>query len=427
MTAPQRNRTRSRDNRFSLSRSWENYLGSTSTSACAKGGGQYQEMSDVVTPNFFETMKKGGILMNRMSSMTATMTGASTSDLKIQTNPGAMPEQWSKYKGQNQCFYTGHGINSVGDYWKTSRYNCVTPDEAHKLDAEVCTRTLSSIGRSNTDMWENLAEVGKTVQMVKTILKRYDLRKLFAQVPPGQHVLTNEKLKRKSKKGVKSAADQWLEFRYGIRPLVSSIDAVMKNLKDNTRSSQRHTTRQSGTISRSLNDTFVTTNTYWSHAYFTVERQRTESLTVRAMSIDEAINDWSWNLGLTSKSLLTLPWELIPYSFVADWFVNAGSFIGALSQSLYPSSLGQCRVYQTVFSEYRRCAGTTSFSPGYLVIVEPAQGWVRTDIIWKDRYPGLLGPSLVFKSNFGFDEATRVGDSVALIGQKLMQHFIHRR
>lgn len=407
-----RPRTRSRDRRKSVTYRWENYLGNSATGPVLNAAGTYEEMADFVVPRFAEKRAAGSILMNSMRSVRATMTGGHISDGKIATNPGALPTQWARNFGDQSRFCTGYGGTSVGDYWISQNgLSLFSASDIYNAQVEACTRVRSQIGRSNTDMWENLAEVNKTMDLLRSPLASW---------------FKFEKKARAVTAGL-TAAQAWLTYRYGVRPLVTSVDAVLKNMRKEARS-VRSTTRSTVVLTAPLRtDTFQTNSSYWSSCYFTVERQRMASYLVRAMSIDEVISDFEYTYGVASKQLLTLPWELLPWSFVVDWFSNIGDFVGALAQSFYPASLGQCYVTEDTYSEYRRCLAMTAFVPSTIQVIDQLQGWTRADVITKVRSPGLLGPGIVIKQDFKLDSTTRIADSLALVGQQITRAFLGRK
>lgn len=373
--------------------------------------GTYRSMSDVVSGDYAKRAAKGEIIMNRMSNVNSTVTSGMLSNLYAETNYGANPQQWVRDTGNLAHIACAWGPNQA----RSMRYNLISANDAVSTAKEACTRTLSNIGRSNAANWENLAEMRKTSAMLRSPLASWF------------------KFSRKARLAstALSAANLWLAYRYGVRPLVKSVDETLKQLQVwayRSTEKSRVTTRASAVTTRSLNSTFLTNSTNDGTYEYTVARRQTETLKVRAMSLDEIQMDLPYSLGLGSKDILTLPWELVPFSFVADWFFNVGDYLGAVAQSFYPKSLGQCYVYETIYSEYRETVSQRFWSTANNPVIHtPRLGWVREDTVWKDRYPGLLGPSVVMKTNFRLDDLTRLADAFTLSGQLLLRTFSNRR
>jgi hypothetical protein len=128
----------------------------------------------------------------------------------------------------------------------------------------------------------------------------------------------------------KKVAGRWLEYRYGIMPTILEIQDLMKLI------------------------------TEVGFAYKTSRSTRTGSLTLPTDAPDDAngVNiterQHDWRVSATGKarygtsSLRALDqisvnpfltgWELIPFSFVVDWFVNIGDYIQAQTLSLMDHS-----------------------------------------------------------------------------------------
>jgi len=141
------------------------------------------------------------------------------------------------------------------------------------------------------------------------------------------------------------------------------------------------------------------------------------------MTIDEFVVSVSYRLGFTAKQIVTLPWELVPYSFVIDWFANVGDFLGAMADfALSEKALGSCVVGRWDIQESYNLLTTVSSNPYYTFDRIP-YGSIVAKAILKARSPGLSGPGLVVKSNFRLDEAIRIADALSLVEQALIRRF----
>jgi hypothetical protein len=219
---------------------------------------------------------------------------------------------------------------------------------------------------------------------------------------------------------LKSAADAWLQYRYGVRPLIKDIVGIFEGLEQKV-GVMRVTTRAQGEISRNAEST---------HTYdalpgvlLTYGIQKTDVVKVRAMSLDEYFVSRSERIGFTGKGLLTVPWELVPYSFVADWFVNLGDYLNALVPLPSLKQLGSCltteRIVQNIYSPL-----FTDCGPTYNV-VGSVTGLLVSSVRTKVR-SSLLPAGIVVRNDFRFEDATRLADSAALILQKMNSLFRKR-
>jgi hypothetical protein len=171
----------------------------------------------------------------------------------------------------------------------------------------------ANIYSSGMDGLTFLAELHKTVRMIKRAIPRAVklLREAFNALRTGRLYALGY-----------STIDEWLQARYGWRILlyeIQEINQLLEGLDEPARSRVKnrsgHTltvvegeTRDSGGGNgRIIND------------------YTTYTIGVRGSIIaDFSPSSLTFNLPLTA-------WELLPYSFVIDWFVNIGQTIEALS------------------------------------------------------------------------------------------------
>lgn len=173
---------------------------------------------------------------------------------------------------------------------------------------------------------------------------------------------------------------------------------------------------------RAYGSSSLSSSNMWTHGsasegLFTGSTSKVEQIEVRAMSLDSVIEDVGQRYGFASKDLLTLPYELIPYSFVVDWFVNVGDYIGAVSNCFYPAALGAC---YTVATNQAVTVANNSHSSTNWVPTSPMIGSVSETYVRRFRTPGLPSPELGVRSNFRLDSLTRLADSFALIAQQAL-------
>lgn len=351
--------------------------------------GEKEYMWDYVTPGFSQKMKSGAIIMNPMVKSKVSQSSGTISNYYGYL--GNNPSQWTRFTGDCSDYDLQSSVGMLDAY---ASFGIVAHSSINDLITEVCTRVRSQRGRSNVDSWENVAEARQSIAMLRRPLDAF-----YRLERNGSKVLTPE--------------SAYLMYRYGVRPLYLSTVQVVENLRRVLRP-KRESTRDSKTISGNTTSTvsFGTALTYRTYRI-----DKTESVTVRAVSIDEV--EWSKlrDFGFSGKSLITLPWELIPYSFVADWFFNVGDLIGSVVDQVYaPTNLGGCYTLQYVGSESRTSVGWTDNSGA--TTVSPPMSWLRRDIVRKQRYLGLAAPGLVIKADFRLDDLTRITDGLALIAQK---------
>lgn len=180
------------------------------------------------------------------------------------------------------------------------------------------TSAFANIDTSEMLALATIAESGKSVESMRAILFR--AYKIFKNV------------RRLNVKGLlkefkpKELADRYMEARYALRPLYYDALGVANALQKN-RGYARRTFRGWAEDSVTRTDTLLNqasglwgTQTDW-------RRELTYTVSARAgVLCDISITDLT-TFGFDQLAETT--WELIPFSFMVDWFVNVGDWVAA--------------------------------------------------------------------------------------------------
>lgn len=379
---------------------WHLYNGCSPTSftQTASSDGPFTGMTrlmlDRVVPNFRERSAKGEVFFNPMYSETRVVTssGGNGPHIKSKSLACPSPPAYHEYRRDGDWFGRMISNSSSGP---AVQAGLVNQSVLSSLRIEVATSCRNRQGRGGPNNFETLAEMGKSIRMLRGI---------------GTSAL-------QAVTSAKGAANGYLLYRYGLRPLISSAGSVLTGLQKHT-GKTRETVRANGslhgdqtTFSSVVQDSGYTESTYQVYT--------TETVSLRAMILEEYVRDMATNLGLSAKGLITLPYELVSYSFVADWFANVGDFLGALSPAFGYNVLGNCMTEVTEKTSIWTCTGTKEKSGTYSIL-RPMTGVVTDSRVIKHRY-GLPGAGLVIRNNFGFGDLTRAADAFALVAQKLLR------
>jgi len=146
------------------------------------------------------------------------------------------------------------------------------------------------------------------------------------------------------------ASEVWLEYRYGWQPLMFSIadacDAIRRyeqSVRKTGRGRQSWSHEDSATVSSFYNPLNVPVPS--AHDQHTVSRIYKKEW--RATCIAQVDYTFSSAHGLQLTDLPSAGYELIPLSFVLDWFVGVGDWISAVMPQPGVHILGSCLVERT--------------------------------------------------------------------------------
>lgn len=121
--------------------------------------------------------------------------------------------------------------------------------------------------------------------------------------------------------------DTWLEYRYGLMPAIletqSYIDAI------NEKASKIYQAK--ATVRTNLGKTTTPQHLGWAYFEPDMKIERTQVLKTSVGLYFNPIDKQRFGAGLSQ--VLPTAWELIPYSFVWNWFVDVDTWINALMGS----------------------------------------------------------------------------------------------
>lgn len=238
------------------------------------------------------------------------------------------------YKGQ-YTIYTGafgsdsYDITSAGTYLDSSI------ETSCKNEANL--KVLVKIKEAKVNMAVAVAERMKTIDMIAERVRKIaqamiDLRKgNLAGVAEGLGIAISNRGKKRIRSSIrrstKGVSRSWLELQYGWKPLLSDIDGMTNYLAslDNIivgRASASATRRITWSKRSALTGGYDLDFGYWDITYrYTVYYQA-------ALPVIPNMTQ----LGLTNPLLIV--WELVPYSFVVDWFLPIGNALEQLDATL---------------------------------------------------------------------------------------------
>ncbi len=377
--------------------------------------GTQETMTDEIVPGFRHKQAKGEVFFNPMTRSVVTQAWSPTSEylFRAKTQSCASPPKYAESRGWLNSGMLGVPRSASGDIAVTGVYSA---NETNNLVTEVCTGALAKRGHADSNLFESIAEIDQTLDLLRKPLKTlYGIYERIRKDKAKLLLLTEMSSNAYKVLDPRFLSGGYLAYRYGLRPAIQDVQTVLKGLHKSV-GKMRITSRSSS----SLRGTNVTTSyPIVGGLKFTTETSITDDIVCRAMSLNEVDVGILHNLGFTAKGLITLPWELTTLSFVADWFVNIGDYLNALAPSLGWKELGNCYTLKREISVIHNVYDNTNLVSGTHNLLSKATGVASVYQLTKSR-ARIVSPGIVVRSGFGFDKATRVGDAFALLAQRFV-------
>jgi hypothetical protein len=245
-----------------------------------------------------------------------------------------------------QCFYSEKDKNTgFGSYWVMLPNELISADLPSDpgFNAEVANKAIQNVIKRSErgidgNLAQDIAQANRTVDVIFDAATRMSKAANAARngnIPGVIDVLwkssTPQFRKGREPKRGGSLASNWLAFQYGWKPLLNDIDGAMKALAkyhQDTRGSIRMVT---GSASK-REVTYSNVNHPFNGSFKIGTIQYITNYSTRIglrYAIDDRLHSFLGQTGFTNPVNLT--WELLPYSFVVDWFLPIGPYLETLS------------------------------------------------------------------------------------------------
>lgn len=132
-------------------------------------------------------------------------------------------------------------------------------------------------------------------------------------------------------------ANAWLERRYGWVPLIGDISTLMLQVEESRRQSLTRRRVVRSLVKGEYKRTQAVTRAIGGQLSLNLDGEVRDVHSARVaagiiydLPEEEDRRDMARILGTRSRDLLPTLYEIVPYSFVADWFVNVGDWLQAM-------------------------------------------------------------------------------------------------
>jgi hypothetical protein len=294
-------------------------------------------MTDEVSIGYFKSVRKGLHLPVNVMTKSGVKLFSSESGNFIwkatKTSNGIIVDECT-ISGDVVSWLSAAAGSPFPNYTQQKTWQGVSTDPSAPSDSNVLIEALANANTNSWDLGTFAAEFNKTVGMINgfrgNVARRAEsiLNSLKARkIKPSSVSLS----------GLTAFSESWLEYRYGWRTLSYDMQDIsvslerLAGLKSRpNRGSSYHANSATFTF---VNGTIVPSTNPGNNpsipgilARFsgTFSQVRTRSCRGSVM-IEALAND------LAFIDPLTTLWEIVPYSFIVDWFVNIGDLVKAYS------------------------------------------------------------------------------------------------
>jgi hypothetical protein len=374
--------------------------------------GELLQTWDVVTPGYYKLRRRGELITNPYKNVRTTRFD-STTGASARGNFPTPPNPPDYFMLQDVSGPHLHGMmNDVGLQLRPQEV--ISRSTYGQLMATAATKAHAGVGHGDTELLVLFAELKKTFLTLLNPLN--NLRRLFDQLNRSRAIAGS----------TLSLADymakEWLKIRYGIIPILMDIEGILKALSRDTQKGQHSSRGREIAKEERLLPPSV-----WPHGDFdtTYQDTYTDEVVIKCGLIYNAKLGKTDYLGVNLRSIPSAAWELIPWSFVVDWFFNVQHYIRAMTAAGEVPKGGAYTVVTRTLTASR--AILSSEIVRNTANSSKIRGMTGTETIVmrsKTREPFVLAPSLVSKIDSSLFEwkDKRVLDALALaFGQ------IHRR
>lgn len=263
-------------------------------------------------------------------------------------------------------------------------------------------RLATQVKGSSADFGVNLAEGRQAVSMI--VQRAMTLRNSYLALRKGRfrdflNQLNVKPLpKHRRWRRSSNASSVWLEYHFGWSPLIQDIYKGVDVLQS------------SNPGSRSLKASGSATAVYSSNVYLETGPKNASCKTTVKLGVDVTVTNP--NLYLANRLGLVNPvsvaWELVPFSFLVDWFLPVGNFLNAHSDFLGVSMRNS---YTTTFSNVSGSfVANRNYQDGKFAV------YTACHSIFFERSLGLPSPVLLPAQIKGIS-VTRAATAISLLIQ----------
>ena len=288
-------------------------------------------------------------------------------------------------------------FEGIGSFWQFVLPGLPSlPNTNMKSRAEV--KALNELKNQNIHLGQFIAEAQRTANLIGNRSSQIaaQVRKYRALHPKlWKRVKKWQTGKRLAKRFWSRIPSNWLELQYGWKPLLSDVYGALAHLNQVDRGPLIHV--EGRVTDTSTRDITLGTGLSGVSCYARLETKATAYVNLWYELNSPALAEFS-QLGLVNP--IEICWELLPYSFVVDWFLPIGPWLSALTGDVGFSFKGGS--YSAIARERGIGSSGTSNFPSSQGAITGARGWLSGEAFSFSRtcYSSSPVPGFYVKNPF---------------------------
>jgi len=280
----------------------------------------------------------------------------------------------------------------------------------------------------DVDLGMMLAESKQTLALLREVVQALSsplgtvLKPLAPLVLNGPKGWANIKKEEKRIRAIlNKVANSWLQLRYGILPLVSDANGLIKLYKSTLDSKGLKRSSGGSVISQNKTITEVKESGDFFDLYWRTEYSTIKKVSSQAYYQFSADCRYSLGLGLDVLDIPNLLWELVPFSFVVDWAFNFGTWLRTIQPRPGIVYLGNCvSIKEQVAVQRINTSAHIAWTPSKPVTpTTSVYNSINQKMLRVIDSPVPVFPVL----RWDFLNLTRTVDSISLLWQKMPKGF----
>jgi hypothetical protein len=297
-----------------------------------------KEIWDVEILDFKTLRKKCGTNMLPINPVTIRTTS-------VERVPGGTGAHFTGSNGSNTSCTLGETVSDI-PFWVETGWLVTVPEFDSSLIDAVKLAAIAQLRAASYDALTDLMELRKSIDLFRDLSTKMD-GFLNACIELTRKYVRQRAAKKAMKLSVSEVyriftevtSEQWLKYRYGIMPIVYSLEAALLSQKRQKGGLIRD--RAVRTESLNLSETLQ-----WDP---TTSETRSTTQTVTGSRIYRATAYGRVDVqGLGSFDPIVSGYEILKWSFILDWLIDVGSYLQAISPFAHVTTKAVCVSVKTI-------------------------------------------------------------------------------